>query len=69
MIDTLKRVISIAAEEALRNQLHNLEETISGLLQLAKSLPEGEIRARLIDKISALDSISDVMRQALDSMS
>jgi hypothetical protein len=29
-------------------------------------MPEGEIRCRLFDEISALDSIADVMKQALE---
>jgi len=37
------------------------------LLELAKSLPEGEIWNKFFDELSALDSIGDVMRQALDS--
>ena len=34
----------------------------------AKSMPEGEIRNRLFDEISALDSIGDGIRRALDSI-
>jgi hypothetical protein len=33
-----------------------------------KTLPEGESRCRLLDEISCLDVIADVMRKALDSM-
>lgn len=62
-----KNATCIAALEALRGQLHNLEETIADLLELIKSLLEGEIRDKFFDEISALDSIADVMRQALDS--
>jgi hypothetical protein len=57
----------MAALEALRGQLHNLEETIADLLEFYKSMPEGEHRDRLFYEISALDSIADVTRQALDS--
>jgi hypothetical protein len=60
-------LIAMAALEALSGQLHNLEETIGRLLELMKSLPEGEIRETLFREISCLDAISDVMRQALDS--
>jgi hypothetical protein len=56
-----------AALEALRSQLHNLEETIASLIDLMKALPESDVRDRLFAEISFLDSISDVMRQALDS--
>jgi hypothetical protein len=57
-----------AALEALRNQLHNLEDTFADLLKLYKSMPDGEYRDRLFYEISALDSIADVIRQALDSI-
>lgn len=61
----------LAALEAIRNQQHNLEEEIRRLLEFAKSLPEGEVRNQLFDRISrisALDSIRNVMKKALDSM-
>jgi hypothetical protein len=58
----------MGALEALRGQLHNLEETIADLLELYKSMPEGEHRDRMFYEISALDSIADVIRQALDSI-
>jgi hypothetical protein len=51
----------IAAGEALRGQLHNLEETIARLLKYIKPLPEGEFRDKLFDEVSCLDSIGDVM--------
>jgi hypothetical protein len=63
-----KIVTRIAAEEALRKSLCNLEETIGGLVRLAKSLPKGESRDRLFDEISALDVIADGIKQALDSL-
>ena len=53
---------------ALRKQLHNLEGTIASLLQLALAQPEGELREQLIDRVSKLDSIRDLMLQALDAM-
>jgi hypothetical protein len=40
----------------------------TGQIPLALAQPEGPIRDRLIDKVSELDSIADVMRQALDAM-
>jgi hypothetical protein len=58
----------MAAEEALRRQLHNLEETIGRLIRLKDSLPQGTVRNRILAEISALDSIADVQRQALDSL-
>ena len=57
----------IAALEALRGQLHNLEESIKSLLELMRSMPEGEIREKLFGEISALDSIADVMKQAVEA--
>jgi hypothetical protein len=57
----------LANLEVLRTCLRNLEESIADLLQITRSLPEGELRNRLLDEVSALDSIADSMRQALDS--
>jgi hypothetical protein len=58
----------LAEQEAISNQQHNLEEEIRRLLEFGKSLTEGEIRAKPIDEISGGDSITDVIRQALDSI-
>ena len=58
--------VKLATLEALRNQLHNLEETIGRLLEMTKSLPEGETRNWLLEEISALGLIADVIRQAVD---
>lgn len=63
-----KAVVAIVAIEAFRNNLSRLEQTIAGLVAWAKSLPESNIRNRLFDEISALDSIGDGIRRALDSM-
>lgn len=54
--------------EALRGCLENLEDTIRRLLGLTQSLPIGETRDRLLEEISCLDSIGDVMRRGLDAM-
>jgi hypothetical protein len=54
--------------EALRGCLNNLEEAIRQLLQLMQTLPGSDLRNRLLDEVSALDSIADSMRQALDSL-
>jgi hypothetical protein len=67
MFDPVLQLRCFAALESLRSQLHNLEETIAGLLELRESMPEGEYRDRLFNQISCLDSIADVIRQALDS--
>lgn len=52
--------------EFFLNRVHNFEETIARLSRRQKSLPEGLGRDQLLEEISALDSIADVMRQALD---
>jgi hypothetical protein len=52
---------------ALRATLRNLEDTIAALLQLAFAQPVGLLHDQLMDRISAFDSIADVMRQALDA--
>ena len=49
--------------EALQDCLSNLEETIGRLFGLASSLPPGELRDRLMDEVSCLDSILDVTRK------
>jgi hypothetical protein len=43
-------------------------ETIASVLQLAMAQVEGSLRDQIIDRVSELDSIGDVMRQALDAM-
>ncbi len=53
---------------AIRQKLRNLEEAIDSLLELALAQPEGQSRKRLINEVSALDSIAEGMRQALDAM-
>jgi len=58
----------LAGVDALRGQLHNLEQTTGRLVRLQKSLPESLVRDRLLEEINALDSIADVIRQALDSI-
>lgn len=57
-----------AALTALRKQQNNLTETIAHLVELSLSQPENELRAELLEEISCLDSIADLMRQALDSV-
>jgi len=54
--------------EAIRMCLRNLEETIASLFQLRLLLPEGPLRERLIDQVSALDFIADVMRSLFIAM-
>jgi hypothetical protein len=58
----------LAAEEVLRNQLDNMVEVITKLVKLAASLPEGDTRNQLYDRISELDVIADGIRRALDSL-
>jgi hypothetical protein len=47
--------------------LRNLDDTIASLFQFRLLLSEGPLRDRLIDEVSSLDSIADVMRSELDS--
>ena len=56
-----------AALEAIRAELDDFEQAIANPLQIALSQPEGELRDRLVDQVSCLASIADVMRRALDS--
>jgi hypothetical protein len=58
----------LACLEALHNQQHNLEQTIHSLLNILQSLPEGEIRSKLLLEISCLNSIRDVMERALSGI-
>jgi len=53
--------------EALRGQIQSLEETIYRLLDMMKSLPEGELRNGLVAETSTLYVISNGMRQLLNS--
>jgi hypothetical protein len=53
---------------APRNTPPNLEEIIRSLVKIHKSLPNGEQRDQLLDEISCLDVIAEVMRKALDSV-
>lgn len=57
-----------AALLAIRNQHHNLEETIASLVDVTLSQPVGKLRNALLQEVSCLDSIADLMRQALDSV-
>jgi hypothetical protein len=57
----------LAALEALRKQLHNLEDTIGDLHRLTRSAPSDPAWDQVRDAVSCLDSIADVMRQAMDS--
>jgi len=57
-----QRLTTLAALEAIRNQQHHLEETIGRILALMKTLPEGEARDGLLEEISCLDVIAEVIR-------
>ncbi len=63
------RLTQLACLEALQNQQQNHVDTIGRLVEIMKSMPEGEARAKLVDEISCLDVIAEVMRKALDSCS
>jgi hypothetical protein len=49
-----------ACLEALRNQQQNLAETISRLVTLMKTLPEGDAWDQFPEEISCLDMIAEV---------
>ncbi len=51
-----------ASIKTLRNQIHNLEECVSNLLELTGSISDGEIRNKYCYEISALDSIAETMK-------
>jgi len=68
MVEIPQIATRLIAEETLRNQLHHLEETVARLIRLKDSLEKGLLRDRLLAEISTLDSITDAMRQALDSL-
>ena len=53
---------------APRAQLRTLQKTLASLLQMALSQSTDPLRDQLVDRASELDSIPDVMRQALEAM-
>ncbi len=52
--------------EALRKCLYSLEEVIGTLNVVTMQAPRGGQWDQVRDEVSCLDSIGDVMRQALD---
>ncbi len=68
MVEPPKTLTRRAAVRALGVQLSNLEETIGDLHFLTVAAPRGGDWDRVRDAVGCLDSIADVMRQALDSM-
>ena len=56
-----------ASLKIIQDQLSEFEETLARILETAKPLPEGELKEKLFYHVSCLDSIADVMRQALDA--
>jgi hypothetical protein len=57
-----------ACLEGIDNQLEHLHQTISRLVVLQQELPEGECRDRLLNEISCLDVILEVMKRAADGI-
>jgi hypothetical protein len=49
--------------ESIRNQQYNLGDIIGRLLKILDSLPEGKTRDKLLDEISCLVAISQMMRK------
>jgi len=64
----MKRHESIIRQQATFEALQNLEETISGLLELCASLPAEDSRDKFLDQIGALDSVTEDIRRTFDSM-
>jgi hypothetical protein len=62
----IKTARLLNAVEALRNQLLNLEETTGLLHHATLNAPRDASWNSVRDEVSCLDSIGDVMRQALD---
>ena len=59
----------LAALEALRIQLHSLEDTIDDLRRLTLSAPGEQAWDQARDSVGCLDAIAVALRHALDSMS
>jgi hypothetical protein len=57
-----------AALEALQNQRQNLVETIDRPMDIMNSMLAGKLRARLLDQISCLDAILEVMKRLLETL-
>lgn len=55
----------LASLEIVQNQLEHLEATITRLVGLQQSLPAGDARNQLLDEISCLDVIAEVMKGAV----
>ncbi len=68
MVEISKIATRIIAEVAIRDKVKYLEETIGGIVLIAKSLPEGDQRNALFDEISNLDVIAETIKEALDSL-
>jgi hypothetical protein len=66
-INSPSNMTNLAVLIALWNWQHSPMEIIARLLEILKSLPEGEARGKLLDGISCLDVIAEVMRRALES--
>ncbi len=58
----------IASVLAIRNQLHNYEETLASLLRIITSLPDCELRDELMAKVTEFNEVANLMKQALDAL-
>jgi hypothetical protein len=54
-----------ACLETIENQFEHLQLSIARLVKMQQELPEGEHRDRLLNEISCLDVIVEVMRVAV----
>jgi|WetSurMetagenome_2_1015567.scaffolds.fasta_scaffold1211849_2 hypothetical protein len=59
-------IATLASLEVIQNQLQHLDQTIGRLVRLQQSLPAGDARNQLLEELSCLDVISEVMKRALD---
>jgi hypothetical protein len=64
-VQPLNPIATLAALEAVQAQLQHLVETIARLVRLQRSLPAGSARNQLLEEISCLDVIAEVMKNCL----
>ena len=67
MIGFQERLWLLASRDIMRDQLHNLEESVKRLRSLILLLPEGRSRHALASEINTLNETADTLRQALSA--
>ena len=68
MTDHERILCTMACLESLRNHQGYLYETIRSIYKLYESMPEGEHKNQLLDRISALAVIANRIKEAMDLM-